>query len=101
MALAWAGGYSSDSTPGLETSICVGAALEKAKRPNKQTKTKTKNFIELWLICKVVLITIVQPSDSVIHIYTSILFQILFPFRLSQNIRYQEVENTPSALVRI
>ena len=31
------------------------------------------------------LVSDVQQSDSVIHIHVSILFQILFPFRLLQN----------------
>ena len=30
----------------------------------------------------VVLVSYIQQSDSVIHIYVSILFQTLFPFRL-------------------
>ena len=34
-----------------------------------------------------VLVSGVQQSDSVIHIHVSILFQILFPFRLLQNIK--------------
>ena len=38
------------------------------------------------MINNVVLISGVQQSDSVIHIHVSILFQILFPFRLLQNI---------------
>ena len=38
------------------------------------------------LIYKVVIFSAVQQSDSVIHVYTSILFQILFPHRWSQNI---------------
>ena len=33
-----------------------------------------------------VLVSGVQQSDSVIHIHVSILFQILFPFRLLQSI---------------
>ena len=33
-----------------------------------------------------VLVSGVQPSDSVIHIHVSILFQIVFHFRLLQNI---------------
>ena len=32
------------------------------------------------------LVSDVQPSDSVIHIHVSIPFQILFPFRLLHNI---------------
>ena len=38
------------------------------------------------MINNVVLVSGVQHSDSVIHINVSILFQILFPFRLLQNI---------------
>ena len=37
------------------------------------------------MINNVVLVSGVQQSDSVIHIHVSILFQILFPFRLLQN----------------
>ena len=40
------------------------------------------------MINNVVLVSGVQQSDSVIHIHVSILFQILFPFRLLQNIEY-------------
>ena len=45
------------------------------------------NFISYWSTAdlNVVLISGVQQSDSVIHI--SILFQILFPFRLLQSIK--------------
>ena len=32
-----------------------------------------------------------QQSDSVIHTYISILFQILFPYRLLQNIEYSSL----------
>ena len=38
------------------------------------------------MINNVVLISGIQQSDSVIHIHVSILFQILFPFRLLHNI---------------
>ena len=38
------------------------------------------------MINNVVLVSGVQQSDSVTHIHTSILFQILFPFRLLQSI---------------
>ena len=38
------------------------------------------------MINNVVLVSGVQQSDSVIHIHVSILFQILFPPRLLQNI---------------
>ena len=45
------------------------------------------SFIEVQLIYNVVIISAVQQSGSVIHVHTSILFQILFPCRPSQNIR--------------
>ena len=45
-----------------------------------------KIFIEVQLIYNVVVISVVQQSDSVLHTNISILFQILFPYRLSQNI---------------
>ena len=39
VALAWAGGYSSDWTPSLEPPCATGAALEKAgKRPREKKK---------------------------------------------------------------
>ena len=38
------------------------------------------------LINNIVLVSGVQQSDSVIHIHVSILVQVLFPFRLLQNI---------------
>ena len=38
------------------------------------------------MINNVVLVSGVQTSDSVLHIHVSILFQILFPFRLLQSI---------------
>ena len=38
------------------------------------------------MINNVVLVSGVQQSDSLIHIHVSILFQILFPFRLLHNI---------------
>ena len=38
------------------------------------------------MINNVVLVSGVQQSDSAIHIHVSILFQILFPFRLLHNI---------------
>ena len=44
------------------------------------------SFIEVELIYNVVIISAVQESDSVIHVHTSILFQILFTHRLSQNV---------------
>ena len=36
-----------------------------------------QSFIEVWLIYKVVIISAVQQSDSVIHVHISILYQIL------------------------
>ena len=42
-------------------------------------------LIEVQLIYSIVLVSGVQQSDSVIHTYISILFQILFPHRLLQN----------------
>ena len=44
------------------------------------------NFIDVYLICNVVLVLGVQQADSVIHIHASTLFQILFLFRLLKNI---------------
>ena len=41
-------------------------------------------LIEVELIYNVVIISAVQQTDSVIHILSSILFQVLFPCRLSQ-----------------
>ena len=51
----------------------------------------TPNFFTFWLYIGVadqqaVLVSGIQQSDSVIHMYVSILFQILFPFRLLYNI---------------
>ena len=43
-------------------------------------------YIGAQLINNVVLVSGVRQSDSVEHIHVSILFQILFPFRLLQNI---------------
>ena len=52
------------------------------------------NFIEVYLIYNVVLVSGVQHSDSVyiyiyyIYTYIYIFFQILFPYRLLQNTEY-------------
>ena len=46
------------------------------------------------MINNVVLVSGVQQSDSVIHIHVSILFQILFPFRLLQNIEQSSLCST-------
>ena len=43
-----------------------------------------KSFIAVEMIYNVVTISAVQQSDSVMHVHTSILFQILFPHTLSQ-----------------
>ena len=43
-------------------------------------------YIRVYLINNVVLVSGVQQTDSVIHIHVSILFQIIFLFRLLQNI---------------
>ena len=42
VALAQAGGYRSDSTPSLGTSICCGCG------PGKDRKTKKRNFTSKW-----------------------------------------------------
>ena len=39
----------------------------------------------------VVLVSDVQQSDSVIHIHVSILFQVLFPFRLLRSIEHSSL----------
>ena len=46
-----------------------------------------------------VLVSGVQQSDSVIHICVSILFQVLFPFRLLQNTKQFPVPDNRSLLV--
>src|SRR5512136_1347482 len=44
VALAWAGGYSSDSTPSLGTSICRGSGPRNSNNNNnKTTTTKQKD----------------------------------------------------------
>ena len=37
------------------------------------------------------LVSGVQQSDSVLHVHVSILFQIIFPFRLLHNIDYRSL----------
>ena len=54
--------------------------------PLQHLKIFFKFYIGTQLINNVVLVLGVQRSDSVIHLHVSILFQILFPFRLLQNI---------------
>ena len=53
--------------------------------------TKIFFFIEVYLIYNVVLVSGVQQSDSVIHTYLSLLFQILFPYRLLQDIEHNSL----------
>ena len=55
--------------------------------PTLMTSSFFFNFyVGVQLINSVVLVSGVQQSDSVIHIHVSILFQIIFPIRLLQNI---------------
>ena len=51
-----------------------------------------KNFIGVYFIYNVVLVSGVQQSDSVIHI--SILFQILSPYRSLKNIEQNSLCST-------
>ena len=53
------------------------------------------------MINNVVLVSGVQQSDSVIRIHVSILFQILFPFRLLQNIEQHSLCYTVGPLLVI
>jgi len=48
-------------------------------------------FIEVLLIYNVMLVSGVQQSDSVIHAHISGFFQILFPYRLLENIQYSSL----------
>ena len=43
------------------------------------------------MINNIVLVSGVQQSDLIIHIHVSILFQIIFPFRLLQNIEQRSL----------
>jgi len=45
-----------------------------------------KFFIRVWLIYNVVLVSGVQPSESVIHVLISTVFKILFPYGSLQSI---------------
>ena len=47
MAVAKVGGYSSDSTPNLETSICLGCG---PKKPKKKKKKEREVYFQLWLV---------------------------------------------------
>ena len=56
-------------------------------KARNQTVWSTHSFIEVYLIYSVVLVSGVKQSDSVTQIFN--LFQILFPYRLLQNIEYR------------
>ena len=76
---------------GLENSIdCIVHAITKGQTQTEWLSLVTLClffiFIGIELMNNVVLISGVCQTDTVIHIYVSILFQILFPFRLLQNI---------------
>ena len=45
VALAWAGGYSSDSTPSLGTSICRGSGSRNGKKTKRKRKKKKKEKV--------------------------------------------------------
>ena len=65
-------------------SLLSGIAL------HSYTDFKKKNlllYIGVYFINNVMLVSVVQQSDSVIHIHISILFQTLFPFKLLHNIK--------------
>ena len=55
-------------------------------KQNKTKKTKSKNCIGVELIYDAVFISSVQQNDLVTHRHISVLFQILFPYRLLQTI---------------
>ena len=61
----------------METGICVVMKI--------YCSVTLLFFIDVWLIYNVVLVSGVQPNDSVIHIHISLLFQILSPCRLLQS----------------
>ena len=48
-------------------------------------------FIEVWLIYSVLLLSVVKHSDSVIHIYISILFHIPFCYGLLHDTEYSSL----------
>ena len=60
--------------------------------------THFKKKIEVQLIYDVVLVSSAQQSDSVTHVYISILFQILFHYSLLQDIEYSSVLYSRSLL---
>ena len=79
----------------LTTLLLHGTTIQIHKANHQLSHTKSikahifKKFvfcIGVLLINNAVFISCVLPSDSVTHIQVSILFQILFPFRLLQNI---------------
>ena len=67
VALAEAGGYSSDWTPSLGNSICRGSSPRKDKKKNAL-------FMEVELIHNVVLVSVIQQSDVTISPHTCTLF---------------------------
>ena len=67
-----------------------GIFLRASRRGSSPANTFLKNvfflsFTEVYLIYKFVIISAIQQSDSVMPIYIALLFQILFPHRLSPN----------------
>ena len=53
------------------------------------------SFLEVELTYNVVIISAVQECDLVIHIHTSVLLQILFPYRSTQNAGLRSLGYTP------
>ena len=51
MAVAWAGSYSSDSTPSVGTSICCGCSPKKTKQ-NKTENGKNEKWWGKTAFCK-------------------------------------------------
>ena len=82
-------------TGGWKLSAGVVILLTRSEGPEKQLRAMTlpsflKNFYFIlgysWFTMFFFFVSGVQQSDLVIHIHISILFQILFPCRLLQNI---------------
>ena len=51
VAVVYSGGYSSDSTPSLRTSICLGCS------PKKQKKEKRKSIPKSYKLCDFTYVT--------------------------------------------
>ena len=79
--------------------IYLFLAIQTTECSNRERRTFKIFSIGLQLIYNAVLVSGVQQSDSVIHIRISILFQILFPFRLLQNIEQSSLCYSRSLLV--